>query len=142
MCCTCSQFFNSFDMFFLIKGFRATASNTKDVNIGGKNLTNIGCETKFIDTLKYYQNSLVQVAATLSDEEKLAVKKVSEQFLMSDHYFLDVWKHLGPTQKEKNLNIITDGKGIIAFEKIDFNSFSLTPQYGIFFEKCEFYSDL
>ena len=117
-------------MFFLIKGFRATASNTKDVNIGGKNLTNIGCETKFIDTPKYYQNSLVQVAGILSDEEKLAVKKVSEQFLMSDHYFLDVWKYLGPTQKEKNLNIITDGKGIIAFEKIvDFNSFSLTVYF-------------
>ena len=25
---------------------------------------------------------------------------------------------------------------------VDFNSFSLTPKDGIFFEKCEFYSDL
>ena len=46
-------------MFFLLKGFRATVWNTKDINIGGTNLTNINFaniagETKFIDTLKYY----------------------------------------------------------------------------------------
>ena len=49
-----------FDMFFFIKGYRATAWRTKDSNIGGTNLThinygNISEEIKFIDTLKYYQ---------------------------------------------------------------------------------------
>ena len=35
---------------------------------------------------------------------------------------------------------MTDGKGIIPQEKIvDFNSISLTPVDGIFFEKSEFY---
>ena len=58
-------------MFFLLKNFRATAWNTKDINIGGTNLTNIDFtniagETKFVDTLKYYQESLGQLAATLS----------------------------------------------------------------------------
>ena len=71
--------FFGFDMFFLLKGFRATAWNTKDINIGGTNLTNINFaniagETKFIGTLKYYQKSLGQLAATLSVDEKLAVK--------------------------------------------------------------------
>ena len=38
---------------------------------------------------------------------------------------------------------MADGKGIKPYEKIvDLNSFSLTPEEGIFFEKCEFYSDL
>ena len=38
---------------------------------------------------------------------------------------------------------MADGKGIIPYEIIvDFNSFSLTPEDGIFFEKCEFYSNL
>ena len=54
-----SHNFFSFDMFFLLKGFRATVWNTKDINIGRTNLTNINFaniagETKFIDTLKYY----------------------------------------------------------------------------------------
>ena len=40
---------------FLLKGFQATAWGTKDINLGGTNLTNIdfaniGSETKFIDT--------------------------------------------------------------------------------------------
>ena len=49
--------FFGFDMFLLLQGFLATAWNTKDINKGGTNLTNINFtdisnETKFIDTLK------------------------------------------------------------------------------------------
>ena len=48
-----------FDMFFLIKAYRTTTWGTKDLNIGGTNLThinygNIGAEVKFIDTINYY----------------------------------------------------------------------------------------
>ena len=97
--------FFGFDVFFLLQGFRATAWNTKDINIGGTNLTNINFtnisnETKFIDTLKYYQKSLV-----LSVDAKLAVKVAAEQFIRSLDYFSEVWKHLGSPQKEKILNI-------------------------------------
>ena len=73
--------FFGFDMYFLLRVFRATAWNSKDINIGETNLTLIcftGGETKFIDTLKHYQKNLGQLAATLSGEEKLAVKKVAE----------------------------------------------------------------
>ena len=50
-----------------------------------------------------------------------------------DH-FSEVWKYLGPQQQKKNLNIITNGKGIIPYEIIvDANSMSLTPENGIFF---------
>ena len=68
------------NMFFLLKGYRATTWYTKDINIGGTDLTNInfaniGSETKFINTLKYYQKSLGQLAGTLPVDEKLAVKK-------------------------------------------------------------------
>ena len=54
-----------FDMFFLIKGYHARAWGTKDLNIGGTNLThinygNIGGEVKFIDTIKYHQKSWQQ----------------------------------------------------------------------------------
>ena len=68
------------NMFFLLKGYRAATWYTKDINIGRTDLTNInfaniGSETKFINTLKYYQKSLGQLAGTLSVDEKLAVKK-------------------------------------------------------------------
>ena len=52
-----------FDMFFFRKGYRATAWDTKDLKVGGTNLThinygNISGEITFIDTLKYYQKGL------------------------------------------------------------------------------------
>ena len=52
-----------FDMCFFIKGYLATAWGTKDLNIGGTNVThinygNMGGEIKFVDTTKYYQKSL------------------------------------------------------------------------------------
>ena len=62
-----------FDMFFLIKGYHATAWGTKDLNIGGTNLTHInygnkGGEVKFIDTIKHYQKSLTGLAITLTED--------------------------------------------------------------------------
>ena len=75
---------------------------------------------------------------TLSVDEKLAVKKATEQFLRQHNYFSEFWKYLGPQQKEKILN-----KGTIPYEKIvDVNSLILTPENGMFFEKSEFYSDI
>ena len=76
-----------FDAFFFFKGFQATTRGTKDINIGSSNLTHInfvninGGEVKLIDTLKYYQKSLAQLASTLSEKEKKSVKELTDQFL-------------------------------------------------------------
>ena len=83
-----------FSVFFLLKDFPATAWNTKDINIDGANLININFanisnKTKFIDSLKYYQKSLGQLAATLSVNEKLT-EQVAEQFVRSHDYFSEV----------------------------------------------------
>ena len=44
------------------------------------NFSNITDEIKFIDSLKYYQKSLAELASTLSYKEKISVKKLTEQF--------------------------------------------------------------
>ena len=93
-------------MVFLIKGYRATAWNTKDLNIGGTNLThinyrNIGEEIKFIDTIKYYRKSLAELASTLTEDEKNSVKNLAIQFFNQHHYFSEIWKYLGDAQKNK-----------------------------------------
>ena len=130
-----------FDMFFFIKGFQATAWNTKNINLGRTNLThsnfaNIGGKIKLLDTLKYYQKSLAQLTSPLSDKEKIEVKKVAEQFFNQRNYFSGVWRYLSPQQKEKLLNIIAEGKGIFPYEKIvDANSMFITPENNVFFEK-------
>ena len=53
----------SFYFFFVLKGIKLCVWRTKQLNIGGTNLTNvqyayIGNQVKFIDTVKYYQHSL------------------------------------------------------------------------------------
>ena len=133
-----------FDMLFFIKGYHSTAWDTKDINFGGSNLThinfgNIAGEIKFIDTLKYYQKILGELAATLSEEEKNSVKKLSIQFFNQHSYFSDIWKYLSHSEKNKILKIISDGKGIIPYEKIvDMNSMFLTPENDVFFKKLNF----
>ena len=103
-----------FDMFFFRKGYRATAWDTKDLKVGGTNLThinygNISGEITFIDTFKYYQKGLGE----LVEDEKNSVKQLTKQFFNQHPYFSEVWKYLGDSQKNKVLEIIADGKGII-----------------------------
>ena len=54
LACIAHTFFH-FDMFFLLKGIKLLVWETKDINMGGTNLTNINYSTignvKFIDTL-------------------------------------------------------------------------------------------
>ena len=95
-----------FDLYYFIKGYVVSAWCSKEIKAGDSNLThihfsNITGEVKFIDTLKYYQKSLGELASTLSEEEKIAVKKLTEQLFNQHHYFSEVWPYLGTEQKNK-----------------------------------------
>ena len=59
----------------MVKGYRSTCWGTKDLNMGGTNLTNvkfanISSQVKIIDTLKYFQTTLANSVATADDNEK------------------------------------------------------------------------
>ena len=83
------------------------------------------------------------MATTLTEDEKNSIKHLTIQFFNQHHYFSEVWKCLGNAQKNKILDIISEGKGIIPYEKIvDMNSMLLTPENNALLEKTEFYSDL
>ena len=109
-----------FDSYYFIKGCVASAWYSKELKIGGSNLThinfiNIVGEIKFIDSLKYYQKSLAELAPTLSDEEKIAVKELTEQSFNQHHYFNQVWPYLCRNQKDKMLENVSEGKGVISY---------------------------
>ena len=79
-------------MYFFIRGYKATAWNSKYLNIGGTglasiNLANINDNHKFIDTLKYYQQSLSQLTKTVTKEEKETIKKLTAQYFANHDYF-------------------------------------------------------
>ena len=136
-----------FDLHYFIKGYVASSWCSKELKIGRSNLThiyfsNIAGEIKFINTLKYYQKSLAELASTLSDEEKTAVKNLVEQFFNQHYYFNTVWPFLNTNQKEKILEIVSEGKGVIPYELIiSMESFFLTPEKD-FWDKTGFFSKL
>ena len=139
--------FLKFDLFFLLKNIRLSVWRAKDINIGGKNLTNTNFASidnfKFIDTMKYYQTSLGQLSETLSDEEIQNIAELTVQFITNHDHLSTVWKNLTVYQKNKIIKIIVSGKGVIPYEKIEIiDSPSQKPEDGIFFSKDEFFSSL
>ena len=144
--CIAHNFFN-FDMIFLLKTVRLSVWRTKDIHIGGKNLTDLNYASidkfKFIDTMKYYQSSLGKLSETLTEKEKDNITKLTVQFLVNHDYFLIVWDQMLLDQKNKVIEIIVDGKGVIPYKKIErIDSLSIKPEDGIFFSKDEFFSTL
>ena len=78
-----------FDFFFLIKGLRAGVWKTRDIVMGGKNPTNInfvsiGDQVQFINTIKYFQQSLAALASSLTSSEKADISKACKKYLLSD----------------------------------------------------------
>lgn len=56
---------------------------------------------------------------------------------MSHNYFGWIWKETPPDEKNKLLETLARGKGIISKY-----SFNLAPENGDFFQKSEFFSEL
>ena len=70
----------------------------------------LGNQVKIVDTLKCYQQSLTQLASTVTREEIASVKKLTKQFICSHNYFVKAWSSLDYS--------IGSGKGVITYEKI------------------------
>ena len=71
---------------FLKKGLRLGAGWRTNLSLGGSNLTNInyaniGEQIKFIDTIKYYQQSLAVLDAAMTETEQQNTKKQCRKFI-------------------------------------------------------------
>ena len=131
----------------MLRDFRVSCWG-EDINIGGNglssvNFSNMGRQMKIIDTMKYFQTSLAQTASTTTVEEKEKIKKIMLQVLVRHVYFGKVWSTLTANVREKLLDVLSSGKGMIPSEKIIVvnNSLDTKPEKG-FFEESEFYSFL
>lgn len=77
---------------------------TKQLNIGGSNLTNvqyanIGLQVTFTDTIKYYQQSLVSLAASANEEGKANIRNSYQIFLLQNEDYSSVFNRLGDEEK-------------------------------------------
>ena len=122
-----------FDFFLFLKGHRQSVWETTDINISGKNSTNINFATmqnqvRFIDTVKYYQQILASLASSMTDIERASVRKNCSRFLAEKLMLL--------TDEDEKwvLDYLSSGKGMIPYQMItDFDSFK-----GRLFQKRKF----
>ena len=120
---------------------------TKDIVIGGKNPTDINFayisnQIQFIDTIKYFQQSLGGLGNILTSSEKSAIYEECQKYLLKDTKLSKNFISLSETDKEWVLNYLSSGKGTIPYELIsDFDSLNISPQKD-FFEIHQFYSNM
>ena len=139
--------FLGFDIYYMVKGFRASVWETSSLNMGGTTLTNmnyanIANQVKIIDTIKYYQTSLANISNTATFNEKVNIENTVIKFIEKHSYFSKNWLKLNQETKNKIVSIISKGKGAIPYEKIiDMNSLNIKPEND-FFEYTEYFSSL
>ena len=132
-------------IFFLVKGVRASVWKTKDIVIGGKNPTDfahIGNQVQFIDTIKYFQQSLGALVNGLTSSEKVEIYKECEKYLLKDDKLSSQFLNPNQTDKEWILEYLSSGKGAIPYELItDYYSLNISPDKYLF-EIRQFYSNM
>ena len=139
--------FLGFDIYYMVKGFRASVWETSSLNMGGTTLTNmnyanIANQVKIIDTIKYYQTSLANISNTATFNEKVNIENTVIKFIEKHSYFSKNWLKLNQETKNKIVSIISKGKGAIPYEKIiDMNSLNIKPEND-FFEYTEYLAAL
>ena len=106
-----------------MRGLRAGVWRIKDINMGGQNPTdisfaNIGNQILFLDTIKYFQQSLGGLANSLTVQEKSAISRECEKFIKNDPKLSK--KYLSCTEEEQKwvLKYLSTGKRTIPYEMI------------------------
>ena len=114
---------------------------TTEISIGGKNPTDVNFtiirnQVRFIDTVKYFQQSLGSLAESMADTEKENVRKICRKFLAEKLLFLN-------DEDEKwVLDYLASGKGMIPYQMItNFGRLNIQPEKD-FFEYDNSYSSL
>ena len=74
-----------FDFFFVLKGLRLSVWRSKGLNMGGKGIRNmsyasIADQVMFIDTIKFYQEPLHALAASMEPAEHENIRNLSIYF--------------------------------------------------------------
>ena len=131
-----------------MKGLREGAWRTRDLNIGSKNPTdksfaNIGNQMFFLDSIKYFQQSLGALADSLTDQEKSSIAIECKKLTKSDPKLAK--NYLACTEEEQKwiLNYVSTGKGTIPYEMITrYDSLDIAPKNGQFFLPHQFCSSL
>ena len=126
----------------MLKGLRPTVWRTQEIPIGGKNPSNVNFaiiknQVKFIDTVKYFQQSLASLAKSMTDDERENVKRTCRNFIANKLMLL--------TEENEKwvLDYLCSGKGTIPYQIVKtLDSLEMKPENSDFFAHKDFYSTL
>ena len=99
----------------------------------GKNPTDLNVaiirnQVRFIDTVKYFQQSLASLAESMTDTERENVRKNCRKFLAEKLMFLN------DDDEKWVLDCLASGKGMIPYQMItDFDALNIQPENTIVF---------
>ena len=115
--------FFSFDFFVFVKGIRLCVWLTKQLNLGGNNLTNvqyanIGSQIKFTDTIKYYQQSLSSLAKSANENKKTNIRNSCQRFIETNPTYSSIFNSLSDESKKWILDYLCSGTGVIPYKKM------------------------
>ena len=135
-------------IFFLLKGLRMRIWMSKILNMGGKgiknlNYANIADQMKFINTMKFYQETLSSLAKSAEKNERENIKKSVIVFLEAHPKYSFKYNLLSRENKMWVIDYLSSGKGVIPHESIKtWEDLNKSPPLNIFFPKTDFYGSL
>ena len=92
--------------------------------------------------MKYYQQSLVKPAESMTDQEKEKFQSESKKFIEKHHYFGPIFKDLIQDDQDWILEHMSEGKGVIPYEMMNsFELLKIIPTDNLF-SIDDFYSSL
>lgn len=112
-----------FDIFLFLKGIRPSVWETSHIAIDGRNPTDVNfaiirSQVRFIDTVKFFQQSLGSLADSMTDKERENVRNICRKFLAPRLIFLS------DADEKWVLNYLS--KGMIPYQMItDFESLNI-----------------
>ena len=118
-----------------------TGKTIADIAIGGRNPTNVNFviirnQVRFIDTVKYFQQSLGSLGNSMTDTERENVRKICRKF------FAEKLMLLNDEDEKWVQDYLASGKSMIPYQMItNFDALNIQPEKD-FFEYNNFYSSL
>ena len=83
----------------------------------------------FLDTIKYFQQTLASLVNNLTDNEKQSIQKEGKKFISKDESLFKKFKECTENDQEGIINYLSSGKGVIPYEMITtFDSLNISPQ--------------
>ena len=111
----------------------------QDISIGGKNPINIsfariGNQVIFLDTIKYFQQSLARHLQIVLIDENNTIPKECRKFISKDESLLRKFNKCPEKDQEWILDYLLSGKGVVPYEmNTTFDLLNTSPQKGEFF---------